>query len=93
MRTIALPLTLAATLGISACCCDMRGPIEELSIASPPGRSLAAVSQDARLSLAAAAAPGMEGAFIYDWDKRARDQRRLAAEYQREIERQAGIAP
>jgi len=77
MKTGTVSLARFLALGVSGCCCEGGSP-EALNIA-PNGRALAAVSQDARLSLALGAAPGSESGTIYGWGKREREQRRIAA--------------
>lgn len=70
MNTGTAVLALVLAVSVSACCCEMGSP-----------DAIASVSQDARLSLALGAAPGEEGGIIYDWGKREREERRIAASH------------
>lgn len=96
MRKLALLFALGATLGTSACAYgyDIYGePVGGLTI-PVEGRAVASVSQDAGLSLATGAAPGLDGGFFYDWSRRNREQQlQAAARRERLLQLQAGAIP
>jgi len=93
MRTIAVPLALAAALCTSACAYQLDAYVEGLTVPTE-GRTIASVSQDAGLSLAAGASPGTEGGYFYDWSRRDREQQlQAAARRQRLLQLQAGATP
>lgn len=81
MRHPAVPFMLAAALGISACAeLEAYDPYVDAVTVPAGGRTVASVSQDAGLSLAAGAAPGTENSFFYDWRRRDAEQRIQAAQ-------------
>ena len=96
MRNLAVPVVLAAALGLSACAYQLHAYdtyVDGLTVPTQ-GRTVASVSQDAGLSLAAGAAPGTENSFFYDWRRRDTEQRIQAAQRQElYLQRQAGAAP
>jgi hypothetical protein len=96
MKNLAAPLALAVALGVSACTYQLEAYDPYLDAVTVPtgNRTIASVSQDAGLSLAAGAAPGTENGFFYDWRRRDAEQRIQQAQreqlYQR---RQAAGVP
>jgi hypothetical protein len=93
MRTIVVPLTLAVALCTSACSYIYDTSGDTLSVPTE-GRTIASVSQDAGLNLAAGIAPGTEGGFFYDWNRRDTEQRIQAAQRrERQLQQQAGAVP
>ena len=92
MRTNAVPLALAA-LCTSACAYVYDTSGDVLTVPTE-GRTIASVSQDAGLSLAAGAAPGTENGFFYNWPRREAEQRIQSAQRrERILQLQAGAAP
>ena len=96
MRNLAVPVVLAAALGLSACAYQLHAYdtyVDGLTVPTQ-GRTVASVSQDAGLSLAAGAAPGTENSFFYDWRRREVEQRIQAAQRrERQLQQQAGAVP
>jgi hypothetical protein len=94
MRNLATLFVLAA-LGLSACAeLDVYDPYVDAVTTPADGRTIASVSQDAGLSLAAGAAPGTENGFFYDWRRRDAEQRIQAAQREEQLlQRQAGAVP
>ena len=93
MRTIAVPLALSAAVITSACATqlDAYDPYIDGVTVPTQGRTIASVSQDAGLSLAAGAAPGTESGFFYDWRRRDAEQFIQAAQRrERLLQQQAG---
>jgi len=95
MRNLAVSFALAAALALSACADQFEAYDPYIDAVTVPtgNRTIASVSQDAGLSLAAGAAPGTENSFFYDWRRRDAEQRIQAA--QREelyLQRQAAGA-
>jgi hypothetical protein len=95
MKNRAVPFVLAAALGVSACAqLEAYDPYVDAVTVPAGGRTVASVSQDAGLSLAAGAAPGTENSFFYDWRRRDTEQRIQAAQREeRDQQRQAGAIP
>jgi hypothetical protein len=96
MRNLAVLFVLAAALGISACAeLEAYDPYVDAVTVPAGGRTIASVSQDAGLSLAAGAAPGTENSFFYDWRRREAEQRIQAAQREERYLRQqaAGAVP
>ena len=95
MKNRAVPFVLAAALGASACAqLEAYDPYVDAVTVPAGGRTVASVSQDAGLSLAAGAAPGTENSFFYDWRRRDAEQRIQAAQREeRSQQRQAGTVP
>ena len=96
MRNLAVPFVLAAALGLSACAYQLEAYDTYVDGVTVPteGRTIASVSQDAGLSLAAGASPGTENSFFYDWRRRDTEQRIQAAQREeRYLQRQARTAP
>ena len=95
MRNLAVPFVLAAVLGLSACAYQLEAydPYVDAVTVPTGNRTIASVSQDAGLSLAAGAAPGTENGFFYDWRRRDAEQRIQAAQREeRVLQRQAAGA-
>jgi hypothetical protein len=96
MKNIAVPFVLAAALGISACAeLEVSDPYVDAVTVPVGGRTIASVSQDAGLNLAAGAAPGTANGFFYDWRRRDAEQRIQAAQREERYQRQqaAGAVP
>ena len=95
MRNLAVPFVLAGALGLSACAYQFEAydPYADAVTVPTGNRTIASVSQDAGLSLAAGAAPGTENGFFYDWRRRDVEQRIQAAQREERIlQRQAAGA-
>ena len=82
MRDVAVPFALAAALALSACAYQLEAydPYVDAVTVPAGSRTIASISQDAGLSLAAGAAPGTENGFFYDWPRRDAEQRIQAAQ-------------
>jgi len=96
MRNLVAPFVLAAALGTSACAYQLDAYDTYVDGVTVPtyGRTIASVSQDAGLSIAAGTSPGTEGGFFYDW--RRRDAEQLIQQAQRReriLQQQAGAVP
>ena len=95
MKNLAVPFVLAAALAVSACTYQLEAydPYVDAVTVPTGDRTIASVSQDAGLSLAAGAAPGTENSFFYDWRRRDAEQRiQQAQREQRFQQRQAAGA-
>lgn len=95
MKNLAVPFVLAAALAVSACTYQLEAydPYVDAVTVPTGDRTIASVSQDAGLSLAAGAAPGTENGFFYDWRRRDAEQRiQQAQREQRFQQRQAAGA-
>ena len=93
MKRRTLPLAIAAALSTAACAATSISGVDDL-ILETSDRTVASVSQDAGLSLAAGVAPGTEGGFFYDWPRRNYEQQIQSAQLRElALERQARALP